>query len=100
MLVNPSRSLGIGPQAYLFCLVYNGSGNTLNSRPHHPFSKCQSSYAIASYPGSSREGKKRAWYLLFAHALNYLTFQSFGFLRVRPCYADVTSQLATLWTLR
>ena len=22
------------------------------------------------------EGEKRAWYLLFAHALNYLTFQS------------------------
>ena len=27
MLVNPSQSLGIGPQAYLFCLVYNGSRN-------------------------------------------------------------------------
>ena len=32
---------------------------------------------IALYPGSLGEGEKRAWYLLFAHALNYLTFQSF-----------------------
>jgi len=32
---------------------------------------------LASYPGSLEEGEKRAWYLLFAHALNYLTFQSF-----------------------
>ena len=24
---------------------------------------------LASYPGSLGEGKKRAWYLLFAHAL-------------------------------
>ena len=32
---------------------------------------------LASYPGSLGEGVKRSWYLLFAHALNYLTFQSF-----------------------
>ena len=32
---------------------------------------------LASYPGSLGEGGKRAWYLLFEHALNYFTFQSF-----------------------
>jgi len=51
---------------------------------------------LASYPGSFGEGEKRVWYLLFVHALNSKVF---GFLRVRPCYADVTSQLAALWTL-
>jgi len=27
-------------------------------------------HTLASYPGSLGEGEKRAWYLLFAHALN------------------------------
>ena len=26
---------------------------------------------VASYPGSRWAGKERAWYLLFAHALNF-----------------------------
>ena len=51
---------------------------------------------VASYPGSLGEGKKRAWYLLFAHALNYLTFQSFWISPGTSVLCDVTSQLAAL----
>ena len=32
---------------------------------------------LASYPGSLGEGEKKSLVLLFVHALNYLTFQSF-----------------------
>jgi len=56
--------------------------------------------AVASYTGSLGEGEKRAWYLLFAHALNYLTFQSFWISPGTSVLCHVTSQLAALWTLR
>ena len=49
---------------------------------------------LASYPGSLGEGEKRAWYLLFAHALNYSTFQSFWISPGTSVLFDVTIQLA------
>ena len=32
---------------------------------------------VASYPGLFEKSEKRAWYPLFAHALNFLTFRKF-----------------------
>ena len=32
---------------------------------------------IASYPGPFEKSEKRAWYPLFAHALNFPTFREF-----------------------
>ena len=43
-------------------------------------------HSLALYLGSLGEGERRARYLLFAHALNYLTFPRFldfaGYVRV------------------
>ena len=41
---------------------------------------------IASSPGPFEKLEKRAWYPLFVHALNFLTFREF---RIIPCYLRV-----------
>jgi len=45
--------------------------------PPYPVYSADAGSESSSQPGSLGEGEKRAWYLLFAHALNYLSFQSF-----------------------
>ena len=56
--------------------------------------------ATTTYSLVPRLWGKRAWYLLFAHALNYSTFQIFWISPGTSVLCDVTSQLAALWTLR
>ena len=38
---------------------------------------------VASFPGQFKKLEERAWYLLFAHVLNYQTFQEF---QIIPSY--------------
>ena len=45
---------------------------------------------IASYPGPLEKSEKRAWYPLFAHALNFPTFREF---RIIPWYLRVPWRL-------
>ena len=54
--------------------LYTSQRHSCMPGSNNRFQTCRS---LASYPGSLGEGEKRAWYLLIAHALNYLTFQSF-----------------------
>ena len=42
---------------------------------------------LASYPGPFEKSEKRAWYQLFAHALNFPTFREF---RIIPWYLRVS----------
>ena len=66
--------------------------------PPYPVYSADAGSESSSHPGSLGEGEKRAWYLLFAHALNYLTFHSF-LISPGTCTSvlcDVTNQLAAL----
>ena len=38
---------------------------------------CMTTERVASYPGPFEKSEKRAWYPLFAHALNFPTFREF-----------------------
>ena len=46
----------------------------------------QASCVLASSPGPFKKSEKRAWYPLFAHALNFPTFWEF---QIIPCYPRV-----------
>ena len=48
---------------------------------------CLAGYNLASSPGPFKKSEKRAWYPLFAHVLNFPTFQEFY--RVTSACRDV-----------
>ena len=44
---------------------------------------------IASFPGPFEKSEKMSWYLLFAHALNFLTFWEFWIIPVTSVCSDI-----------
>ena len=65
---------GVYLYVWILCVLvrWRPVSGMVSSQRDLPLSPAQKRQAknLASYPGSLGEGEKRAWYLLFAHALN------------------------------